>query len=188
MSIKFYVADYDTKLTSRPATITPREIASLRRLANESNAFIDDECAPDGSAIPFTFDVGLCRVSISEISAVFDHRPDVLSVIEEAIFLGRLLSIRSGDGVGIFKLFVSSVFQGPLEILVDDSTAHSVFEAFGIDPSQSMFIDLSHVADRLRSDETQRTFTERGIGHRVEYFSRAVSTARHDQFPVLVWS
>lgn len=188
MSITFYVTDLDTHIQSAPAIITPRELGAFRTFMREAGLATDDD--PDGEPeqLTYSFDASICRFAIATIARLFDNRTEAIAVIEEAQFLGRLLSFRRKELTHTITIEVSNRFDGPGELDLTNGNAYAVLEALNLDAESVGDLPLEDLHDRLAAPEIRKAFCERKVDHRLVFFDRAASLNPHEQTPRLVWA
>ena len=92
MLVTFRIKDTATPLHSKPATVSFSELAALMRKLHSHDAALDVD-AGEFAAAPLNFEVNANSLSMAEFTSCFDHRADVISVVEEAQFLGRTLRV-----------------------------------------------------------------------------------------------
>ena len=93
MIVTFRIKDTQTQLHSRPAEISALELAALTRRLHSGNAALDVDPGEFGAA-PLNFEINANALSMAAFTACFDHRTEIISIVEEAQFLGRTLRVR----------------------------------------------------------------------------------------------
>ena len=92
MLVTFRVKDIETRLHSVPAQIRPQELAALMRRLHTANSTIDADPG-EFLAAPLNFEINANALAIAEFASCFDHRAEMIAIVEEAQFLGRMLRI-----------------------------------------------------------------------------------------------
>lgn len=188
MSITFYVTDLDTRIQSVPATISPRELGAFRAIMRERGASTQDD--PDGEPeqLTYAFDASICRFAIASMARLFGNRAEAIAVIEEAQFLGRLLSFRRREVTQELSIEVSQRVDGPGELDLANGNAHAVLEALDLKPESIGEITLDELRARLSLPTVRQAFSDRRIQHRLPFFDVAAALDPHEQSARLVWA
>ena len=92
MLVTFRVKDIETRLHSKPAQIRPPELAALMRRLHTANSTIDADPG-EFLAAPLNFEINANALAIAAFASCFDHRAEMIAIVEEAQFLGRMLRI-----------------------------------------------------------------------------------------------
>ncbi|MBB4859179.1 hypothetical protein HNO88_002508 [Novosphingobium chloroacetimidivorans] len=188
MSITFYVTDLDTRIQSVPATISPRELGSFRAFMREQGTATEDD--PDGEPerLTYAFDASICRFAIASIARIFGNRHEAIAVIEEAQFLGRLLSFRRKEVTHELSIEVSQRLDGPGELDLANGNAYAVLEALDLEPESIGEITFDELRMRLSLPTVRQAFRDRRIHHRLPFFDVAAALDPHEQSARLVWA
>jgi hypothetical protein len=188
MSITFYVSDLDTRIQSAPATITPRELASFRTFMREAGIETEDDPKGEPEQLTYSFDASICRFSLATLSRLFDFRHEIIAVVEEAQFLGRLLSFRRNPFCQAITIEVSHRLDGADELDLAYGNAYAILEALKIKPESVGDIPLSELRERLADPTIRGAFTQRRVEHRLPFFDRFAALNSPEQNPRLVWA
>lgn len=188
MSITFYVTDLDTRIQSAPAAISPRELGAFRSFLREAGVETQDDPNGEPEHLTYAFDASICRFALALLAPIFDNRDEVITVIEEAQFLGRLLSFRRDICAHTISIEVSQRIDGPVEIELAYGSAYAVLGALRITPESIGDILLEDLRDRLADPTVRHAFYERCVEHRLRFFDTVAALDPHEQTPRLVWA
>lgn len=188
MSITFYVTDLDTRIHSVPATISPRELGSFRAFMRAQGTPTEDD--PDGEPehLSYAFDASICRLPIAAVARLLGDRAETIAVIEEAQFLGRLLSFRRKELTHELTIEVSQRLDGPGELDLTNGNAYAVLEALDLEPESIGDIALEDLRARLSNPTVRQAFSDRKVDHRLPFFEVVAALNPHEQSARLVWA
>lgn len=187
MLVTFRIKDHETRLHSKPAAITPLELAALVRKLHGSHGTIDADIGEFGYA-PLNFEINANSLSIAEFSACFGYRVDVIAVLDEAQFLGRMIRIEHAQRDEPITIQVSSNISLARELMMGDELARKVLFALGLSSQMKGSITLGDLQEALRSPKTYDAFARAHIEPLFDTLSFIAFTNCGDQLPVLEWS
>lgn len=183
----FRIVDTHTKLLSKPAPLNARELAGLRSILQTGGVpTILDDGEIDGTA--YNFEANANAIAIARFASLFRDRTDLLSVIEEAQFLGRSIRVSRINRNCEARLEVSEHITLSPEIAVARSQVDRVLECLNLDPANSTEIALDALRSRLSNPATYHRFKQQDLENTYEYLSRLSYTDCGDQLPHLAWA
>ena len=186
MLVTFRIIDTETRLHSAPAILSARELATLTRLLAENALAPDlDEGQREGSAYHFEFNAN--RLPLARIASALDWRGDVISVVEEAQFLGRSLRIERVPPMLEIALRVSDHIALTEDLILDKIDALTVAGILGVD-FRKRSIKLADLAAKLARPSVEQSFYNSRLSHIHYALSRAANIDCGEQSPVLEWA
>ncbi|VWX51085.1 hypothetical protein [Novosphingobium sp. 9U] len=188
MSITFYVTDLDTRIQSAPAPISPRELAAFRKFMREAGIETEDDPEGEPEELTYAFNASICRFAMATIAAIFGNRPDAIAVIEEAQFLGRLVTFRRTEVTHDVRIEVSQRLDGAGELDLVNGNAYAILEALQLERESVGDISLIELRDRLAEPSIRAGFTERFVEYRLPFFDKVAAMEPYEQTPRLVWA
>lgn len=187
MSITFSLMSTSGPAHSRPAPITPRQLAAFRAFARE-NRILTDDFDDEPEHLSYSFEASTCRFAWPVIAGVLGSSEAVVAVVEEAHFLGRKLLFYRDRETHTITVRASEGIDGFEEINLHDPNAYAVLESLGLPADNCGEIDLEELRQRLADPQTRRRFINAGIGRRLCFFEAAAGLDEGLNSPCLVWS
>ncbi|WP_103727319.1 hypothetical protein [Novosphingobium sp. HII-3] len=187
MPTVFRIIDTQTRLHTSPVELNARELAKLRFLFQSAGHFVEvEEGESEGTAL--NFEVNANGIALARFATVFPDRDDILSVVEEAQFLGRSLRVARSPQDPEVTLHVSQHITLSPDILLSRKQARAVVDCIGDTPSDEGTISLDRLRSALRDVSCHRRFEAARIEHIHEYLVRLAATDCGEQFPYLEWA
>lgn len=187
MLVTFRIIDTETPLHSIPARINARELAALRVLLQES-AILPDIDDGETEAIATHFEFNANSLALATFARTFGHREDIITVVEEAQFLGRSLRIDQSDHDGDIVLRVSSHIAIARPLMMSEDLAGKLLRALGINTGKRRSIHIDQVRDLLADPAIYAAFQEAGITPLHASLSYLGYTELGDQIPIMEWA
>jgi len=187
MLVTFRIKDRETTLHSKPASITALELAALVRKLHGEHGTIDADMGEFGYA-PLNFEINANSLSIAAFSACFGYRADVIAVLDEAQFLGRMIRIEHRQRDEPITIRVSSNISLARELMMSEELAKKMLFALGLSDDASGSMTLGDAQEALRSPRTYDAFVRARIEPLFDSLSLIAFTNCGDQLPVLEWS
>lgn len=166
MTISFTVAD-DIVCELRSATVRPRQLAAFRSFArSESERTGVTIIDPSGRGFAATdFEARICPFSLATVSALFDHDPDVIEVLEEAQFRARLVRFSRDEADGTLRVHVAATPDGALEMAVANTNAYAILHALGLKPEPIGEIASEELRSKLQDPDVRARFAAEHLEH-----------------------
>lgn len=143
----------------------------------------DERDDADGSA---SIEARVCPLPLAAMSALFDHDPAVISVIEEAQFRGRLVCItRDEEGPGAV-MRVSETADPAGEHMVPGGLALALLRALGITPASDE-VNAGLVRESLADPALRARLDDDNLGLHAARLASLVSTALLEPEARLQW-
>lgn len=187
MLVTFRVKDIETRLHSKPAPIRPPELAALMRRLHSSNSTIDADPG-EFLAAPVNFEINANALAIAEFASCFDHRPEIIAIVEEAQFLGRMLRIDHQQCDAPITMRVSEHIALVGAITMSSDLAEKVPTSLGCHQQEPGQLSLQELGTALEDHRTYAAFVRAGITPLFASLAFIASTDCGEQHPLLEWS
>ena len=188
MSILFRIAVPADDAPEPVAVITARRLAALRRyLRAESDRLGIALIEPD-EILGDRFEARVCPLALAAITGLFDHEPAVISVVEEAQFRGRRISIHHSSTAAEITIRVALTSDCGLELDLAYGNAYALLEALGMEADSVGEIPLDQVRKRLADPATSARAAERGVDHYLPRIERLLASATDSDEARLAWA
>ena len=178
MLVTFRIKDTQTQLHSRPAEISALELAALTRRLHSGNAALDVDPGEFGAA-PLNFEIDANALWMAAFTACFDHRAEIISIVEEAQFLGRLAPI---------TIEVSEHIALARDLMMGPDLAAKVLFALGRDDADEGELTLESLRLLLQDHRTYDAFCGAKITPIYDSLAYLAFTDCGEQTPVLEWA
>ena len=187
MLVTFRIKDIETRLHSKSAQIRPPELAALMRRLHTSNSTID---ANPGEflAAPLNFEINANALAIAEFASCFDHCPEMIGLVEEAQFLGRMLRIEHQQSDAPITMRVSEHIALVGDITMSSDLAAKVLTSLGYHRQESGQLTLQKLGTALEDHRTYAAFAKAGITPLFESLAFIAATDCGEQHPLLEWT
>lgn len=187
MLVTFRIIDTQSRLHTKPAIISARELASLVTLLRTTGLIIDADPA-ETDHLPYNFEFNANRLALARFAGTLNWREDIIGIVEEAQFLGRSLRVeRADDGIAI-QLRVSDHIALAADLLLRPDTAAKLFAAIGIDPARRSSISIDRLRDLLLQPRTMKAFEDLQIRTVFDMLAMTVNIDCGEQMPRLSWA
>ena len=187
MLVTFRVKDIETRLHSKPAQIRPPELAALMRRLHTANSTIDADPG-EFLAAPLNFEINANALAIAEFASCFDHRPEMIAIVEEAQFLGRMLRIEHLQCDAPITMRVSEHIALVGDITMSSDLAAKVLTSLGRHANESGQLSLQKLGTALEDHRTYAAFVKAGITPLFESLAFIAATDCGEQHPLLEWT
>ena len=192
MSITFRIT---TAADDRPgprAVINARQLAAFRTFLREEGArirtvLLDPDAAED-AYLSYHFEARVCPLALAAIARVFDFNTDVISVIEEAQFRCRRVSVWRDEASGTIAMRVALTSDQGLELDLASANAEALLESLGLTPDSIGEIPIDTVRARLASPAVRRRAAAEGITPYLDRLDRLIGLADADDSSRLEWA
>lgn len=129
MSITFRIATAADHLDGPIATINARQLAALRTYLREEGVRIGtvllDPDAAEDAFLSYHFEARVCPLALAALAKVFDFAADVISVVEEAQFRSRRISVYRCERAGTIHMRMALTSDLGLELDLASSNAYA---------------------------------------------------------------
>ena len=187
MLVTFRVKDIETKLHSVPAQIRPQELAALMRRLHTANSTIDADPG-EFLAAPLNFEINANALAIAAFASCFDHRAEMIAIVEEAQFLGRMLRIEHQQCDAPITMRVSEHIALVGDITMSGDLAAKVLTSLGRHANESGQLSLQKLGTALEDHRTYAAFVKAGITPLFESLAFIAATDCGEQHPLLEWT
>lgn len=116
MSILATIALSQAAATDPIAVITARQLARVRRYLRQEGERIGLPLIEPDEALGNLFHVRVCSLALAAVTGQFDHDPPVISVVEEAQFQSRRVSIRHNPDAARIEMRLDILEEGRTKI------------------------------------------------------------------------
>lgn len=192
MSITFRIATAADDQLRPVATINARQLAAFRSFLRAENVrtgtvLLDPDAAED-EFLSYHFEARVCPVALAAITKVFDFQTDVISVIEEAQFRCRRVSICRIEETGTINMRVALTSDLGLELDLAMSNAYALLEGLGLRPDSVGEIPIDTMRARLVNPAVRRRVEEHGVASYIHRLEQLLATADDDDTSRLEWA
>lgn len=187
MLVTFRIVDTQSRLHTKPATITARELAKVVAMLRDYRIVIDpDEHEIDH--LPTNFEFNANSIALAKLAGLFDWREDIIAIVEEGQFLGRTLRVERAPNSTDIQLRVSEHIALASDMALREETAVKLFAAIGINPTTRTSISIDRLRDLLRQPSMAKAFDDLAIRTIYDQLAMTVSTDCGEQLPRLSWA
>ncbi|EZP69816.1 hypothetical protein BV96_03864 [Sphingomonas paucimobilis] len=192
MSITFRIATAADDEARPIAVISARQLAAFRTFLRGEGERIGtvllDPDAPEDAFLSYRFEARVCPIALASIARLFDFATDVITVVEEAQFRGRRVSVFRDEVAGTINLAVALTTDMGLELDLASSNAFALLESLGLGAKSVGETAIETIRERLASPAVRRHAAEQGIAHYIERLERLVAAAAPDESCRLEWA
>lgn len=189
MSITFSVAD-DVIASLKSASIRPRQLAAFRVFARaeakRSGITVIDPAGQGFGA--YDFEARVCPFALATIAALFDMDADVIGVLEEAQFRGRLVRFERDKSDGMLRIRVSAWPDGALEMNISNANAYAILEALGLETDAIGEISSAELRAKLTDPDIRKRFEADHLEHYIAPLTSLAWTGDEDANARVVWA
>ncbi|ANC50760.1 hypothetical protein CP97_15069 (plasmid) [Aurantiacibacter atlanticus] len=187
MLVTFRIEDTRTQLHSTPAEISALELAALTRRLHASDIALDVDANEFGAA-PLNFEINANSLSMAAFTACFDHRAEIIAIVEEAQFLGRTLRVRHLGRLAPITIEVSEHIALARDLMMGPDLAGKVLFALGRDNADAGELTLDSLRTLLQNHRTYDAFRGAKIMPIYDSLAYLAFTNCGEQRPVLAWA
>ncbi|ATY34939.1 hypothetical protein [Sphingomonas psychrotolerans] len=192
MSITFRIATAADDLQGPVATINARQLAAFRTFLREESVrtatvLLDPDAAQD-EFLSSHFEGRVCPLALASVARVFDYQGDVISVVEEAQFRCRRVSVFRVEETGSIRMRVALTSDVGAELDLTTDNAHALLEGLGLRPDSVGEIPIDTVRARLASPAVRRRAAEHGVTAYLDRLDQLLATAAADDTSRLEWA
>lgn len=192
MSITFRIATAADDRQGPIATINARQLAAFRTFLREESvhtgtALLDPDAAED-EFLSYHFEARVCPIALASVTRVFDYQSDVISVVEEAQFRCRRISVFRVEETGTIRMRVALTSDIGAELDLTTSNAHALLEGLGLRPDSVGEIPIDTVRARMANPAVRRRATEHGVTADLDRLDQLLATAAADDTSRLEWA
>lgn len=188
MSVLFRIAVPADDACDRRAVITARQLAAFRRFLRDEGDRIGLDLIEPDEVIGDSFEARVCPLALAAVTARFDHDPDVITVIEEAQFRGRRISVHHSASDAEIAMRVALTSDCGLELDLAYGNAYALLEALDIEAESVGEIALDTLRARLCDPSTPGRAAERRVAHYLPRLERLMASANALNDARLVWA
>ena len=192
MSITFRIATAADDAHGPIATMTARQLAAFRTFLREESistgTILLDPDAIDDAFLSYSFEARVCPVALASVTRLFDFDTAVISVIEEAQFRARRVSIYRNEAAGTINMRVALTSDLGLELDLASGNAIALLASLDLKPDCVGEIAIVAIRDRLANAAVKRRVAEEGLTDYVDRLDRLLATADSDETSRLEWA
>ena len=192
MSITFRIATAADDLQGPVATITARQLAAFRTFLRDESvrtgSVLLDPDAADDEFLSYHFEARVCPIALASVTRVFDFQTDVISVVEEAQFRSRRVSVFRVEETGSIRMRVSLTSDVGAELDLTTDNAHALLEGLGLRPDSVGEIPIDTVRARLANPAVRRRAAEHDVTAYLDRLDQLLATAAADDTSRLEWA
>lgn len=160
MTITFRVDNGYSILSPSPAVIMPDQLGALCDLLGRhvvrSGVAIVVPIHGDPASESFEIEVRVCPLALASIARCFDWDPAVITVVDEAQFLGRRARIWQSQPGGDIRLGLGLNPDAAPELEVANGNAYAILASLGLDEESCGAVPMSEVRERLMNPRIRR--------------------------------
>jgi hypothetical protein len=192
MSITFRIATAADDQLRPVATINARQLAAFRVFLREESdrtgtALLDTDAAED-EFLSYHFEARVCPLALAAVTRVFDFQTDVISVVEEAQFQCRRVSVYRIEETGTINMRVALTSDLGVELDLATANAYALLEGLGLRPDSVGEIPIDTVRARLANPAVRRRAAEHGVTSYLDRLDHLLATAAADDTSRLEWA
>ena len=192
MSITFRIATAADDKGGPIATINARQLAAFRTYLREESVRIGtvllDPDAAEDDFLSYHFEARVCPLALAAVTTVFDFASDVISVVEEAQFRSRRVSVYRREPTGTIHMRVALTSDLGLELDLASSNAYALLESLGLRPDSVGEIPIDTIRTRLANPTVRRRAAEDGVSGYIERLDKLLAMAATDETCRLEWA
>ena len=188
MTILFRIALPFDDSPSPQAIITARQLAILRRYLRAEGERLGYVLIEPDEVLGDSFEARVCPLALAAITALFDHAPEVITVVEEAQFRGRRISVHHCARSAEITMRVAITSDCGLEIDLAYGNAYALLEALGMYPESVGEITLTNLLDRIADPATSARAQRFGVEHYLPRLQRLAASADGAEEARLAWA
>ncbi|PBN42943.1 hypothetical protein [Sphingobium sp. D43FB] len=192
MSITFRIATAADDQPGPRAIINARQLAAFRSFLREESIrtgtlLLDPDAAED-EFLSYHFEARVCPLALAAIVRIFDFQADVISVVEEAQFRCRRVSVYRTEETGTINLKVALTSDLGLELDLASANAIALLEGLGLRPDSVGEIPIDTVRARLSNPAVRRRAAHHGVAAYLGRLDQLLATADADDTSRLEWA
>ena len=192
MSITFRIATAADDEARPTAVISSRQLAAFRTFlrgeGERIGAVLLDPDAPEDAFLSYRFEARVCPLALASIARLFDYAADVITVVEEAQFRGRRVSVFRDEAAGTINLTVALTTDMALELDLASNNAFALLESLDLGAESVGETAIETIRERLASPAVRRHAAEQGVAHHIQRLERLVAAAAPDESCRLEWA
>lgn len=192
MSITFRIATAADDLQGPVATITARQLAAFRTFLRQESVrtgtVLLDPDADEDAFLSYHFEARVCPVALAAVTRVFDFQTDVISVIEEAQFRLRRVSVFRIEETGSIRMRVALTSDVGAELDLTTGNAYALLEGLGLRADSVGEVPINTVRARLANPAVRRRAAEHGVTPYLDRLDQLLATAAADDTSRLEWA
>ena len=188
MTILFRIALPFDDTPPPEAVITARQLAILRRYLRAEGERLGDALIEPDEMLGDSFEARVCPLALAAVTALFDHAPEVITVVEEAQFRGRRISVHHCDRFAEITMRVALTSDCGLEIDLAYGNAYALLEALGMDPESVGEVTLTKLLERIADPATTARARRFGVDHYLPRLQRLAASADGTEEARLAWA
>ncbi|MFZ2980467.1 MAG: hypothetical protein WA085_05510 [Sphingobium sp.] len=192
MSIVFRIATDADNHQGPVAVITARQLAAFRAFLRaesiRANTVLLAPDAADDAFLSYRFEARVCPLALASVARIFDFDTAVISVLEEAQFRVRRVSVYRDEGAGTINMRVALTSDLGVELDLASGNAFALLESLGLNPDSVGEIAIAAMRKRLANPAIKRRIAAEGLADYVERLDRLLATADSDETSRLEWA
>ena len=158
MIITFRIENGNGILPPKDAVITPDQLGSLRDLLAEQSIWLGFTLLLPIHGVTgdpsFELEARTCHLALASVSRCFDH--DVITILDEAQYLGRRVRVWQDRPGGDIKIRLSLTPDAAPQIPISEATAMALLDSLGLDRKRDGVVAMTELRDRLTDPRIRR--------------------------------
>ena len=189
MSVTFRIATAADDRDGPTAAMTACQLAAFRALLREQGercGIVLADPDPEESGFPSNhLEARVCPVALATIARLFDYDEAVITVVEEAQFRRRRVSVYPVDQAGTLAMGIALTSDLGHELDLASSNAFALLESLGLRPDSVGEIPVDALRARLAHPAVRRRAMAEGTSAYLDRLDRLLTTADPDDAPRL---
>jgi len=188
MSITFRIATAADDQPRQTAAINARQLAAFRALLRDHGERSGTVLLDPDDFLSYSFEARVCPLALATLARVFAYQTDVITVLEEAQFRSRRVSIYRREGAGPITMSVALTSDLALELNLAVGNAYALLEGLGLRPDSVGELSIETARARLANPAVQREASNRGVSQYLDRLDRLLATADAEETSRLEWA
>lgn len=192
MSVTFRIATAADDRDGPTAAISTCQFAAFRALLRDegerSGIVLADPDPEEGGFLSNHLEARVCPLALATIARLFDYDEAVITVVEEAQFRRRRISVCPVNQAGVLAMRVALTSDLGHELDLASSNAFALLESLGLRPDSVGEIPVDAVRARLAHPAVRRRAAIEGTSVYLDRLDRLLTTADPDDAPRLEWA
>ncbi|WP_298089072.1 hypothetical protein [uncultured Sphingomonas sp.] len=192
MSVTFRIATAADDRDGPTAAITTCQLAAFRTFLREQGErygiVLADPDPDERGFLPNHLEARVCPVALATIARLFDYDEAVITVVEEAQFRRRRISVYPVDQASTLAMGIALTSDLGHELDLASNNAFALLESLGLRPDSVGEIPVHAVLARLSHPAVRRRAMAEGTSTYLDRLDRLLATADPDDAPRLEWA
>lgn len=160
----------------------------LRTQGQRLNIALIDPYLDKQHCLAHGFEARVCPLSLALLARLFEYDAGVITVIDEAQFRSRRITIFRSDNKARFGLRVSFLSDPGCELDLANANAFALLESLGLPAESIGSVTVDIMRDRVAHPRLRARTYETGLGGYLERLDRLLATAPLDEPARVAWA